>query len=175
MKIGNLSLYEQLKNCDRTVYIDVDGTITAFNPDAGPDLWAKDDYIWMCEVLENMVTAIKHIINSYANVKFLSASVSDAASEQKRRFLRTLFGDLPEDMIVIVPYGRRKADFVDPTKGLLLDDYSVNCIQWEEDGGKAIKVRNNCNSKHGKWRGSSVHYKQTPESIARMVLMEALF
>lgn len=141
----------------------------------GPDRWMKSTYIWECELLQNMAAAIKLLRQSFT-VKFLSASVSPEASEEKKKYLRKNLGeDIDDDEIVIVPYGEEKTKYADPVTGLLLDDHSPNLIEWESKGGKAIKVRNNCNAKGGKWRGNSVHYMQTPESIARAVLAQAFF
>ncbi len=165
-----------------TVYVDVDGTLTEWNSEAGPDLWTLAKYIWMCKVMPNMIRAVILIIKALGKdkVRFLTASISDAASVEKKKMIRSLLersvGDIPDDMFIIVPYGHKKTDYVDPRKGVLLDDYSKNLHDWINNGGAAaVKVRNNCNGKNGTWKGNSVHYTQTPESIARCVLAEAYF
>lgn len=156
-----------------TLYIDVDGTLTAWREKAGPDLWMCPDYIWSCERLENVIEAVKLLISRYKKVKFLSASVSEKASYEKKKFLKDIFGALSEEHFIFIPYGKDKSDYVDPAMGILLDDYSVNCLNWEEKGGLAIKLRNNCNAKNGKWKGNSVWYLQKPESIAIIVMAMA--
>ncbi len=159
-----------------TIYFDVDGTLTEWNENAGPDLWMLAKYIWMCVIMPNMIKAVQIVLKNWTGeVKFLTASVSPEATEEKIQFLRKLFGEMPDDAFIIVPYGKKKTDYVDASGGILIDDFSKNLHEWEQAGGVAIKARNNINGRQGTWKGNSVHYKQTPESIAQAILAEAYF
>ena len=174
---------DEIETIEEVYLIDVDGTLKAWNEEAGPDLWGKPDYIRTCDDLPNMVEAIKMLIkivqmpNSKKALRFFSASLSDAASAYKKEELVKMFEGvtLTDDMFIFTPYGRSKTEFYEPKGTTILTDYSPEAIEWVNAGGKAIKVRNNCNSKHGKWRGNSIHYEQTPESILQLILALSSF
>ena len=158
------------------IFIDFDGSLKEWNEHAGPDIWMQAKYVWSCIDMPNMVEAVKILIKKGLEVRFLSATVSPAASIEKKACLKKMFEgvELKEYMFIFTPYGQSKTDFVNPRGNILLDDYSINCMEWEQAGGRAIKVRNNCNGKNGKWRGISVSYKQTPESIAELITALAI-
>lgn len=89
------------------------------------------------------------------NVYILSSSPNEQADYDK---LFWLFDHLPllkGENIIFVRGGDKKKAYAEKNS-VLIDDYSQNLIEWEQAGGKGIKLLNGRNGKGEKWKGETL-------------------
>ena len=81
------------------------------------------------------ISKIKELIK-YFDVEILTHVNSDKESKVKIEYFTK---ELPSIKVTTVPKQIMKADFVDPTNCILVDDYTLNLDYWQEKGGIAVK------------------------------------
>ena len=175
-------LEEERRTSRNETVFDMDGTLSVFNKDAGPDIWSAPGYARNLAPITNMVRAVKLLINNpeyYGDrpeVYILSAVVSmDFAVEDKKMWLKTMGINIPEKNLIFVPYGTSKADAlaergieVDPDgSDVFIDDYTKNLIDMQMNSDLTpVKVLNGINDTHKTWQGARISADSSPRTIA---------
>ena len=147
---------------ERRLYVDMDGVLAKWNNKATLEEVATEGYFLHRELQENLLVALE-MLSVEVEIYILSAAYEDGHSARdKRNWLQQKGIVFPA---IFVPYGKNKKDYVKKS-GFLLDDFSKNLFEWED--GKdfvGIKFRNEVNGSKGTWKGASVSYESSPESI----------
>ena len=85
--------------------------------------------------IDNAISKIKEL-TKYFDVSILTHVNSINEEEAKIKY----FGNvIPEVMVISVPKTTQKADMVDTTSAILVDDFLPNLEYWEEKGGIPVK------------------------------------
>lgn len=166
------------------VIFDIDGTLTVFDPEAGPDIWAAPGYARKVERLNNVVGACRMLIQRKTingekiNVYICSQVVSmDFAVEDKKYMINDSKLDIPEENMIFVPYGQSKkkaleeAGIIISTGDVFVDDYTGNLIELRDIKGLIpIKLLNGINDTTHTWNGARVSAFSDPSEIVATIL-----
>lgn len=85
--------------------------------------------------IDNSISKIKKLIKHF-DVEILTHVYTEGESNAKIEYFAKM---LPEVNVIAVPKRINKADFVDPTNAILVDDFSPNLEYWDEKGGISVK------------------------------------
>ncbi len=154
------------------LFIDMDGTLAKFQTvDTLEKLYEKG-YFYNLPPNENVVEAIRNIINNHPEkeVYILSAVLSDSkyAKAEKDAWLNKYLPEIDAEHRIYPPCGDSKLAYVPGgirTTDFLLDDYTHNLILWEPPA-KGIKLLNGINHTRGTWQGSMLRFDKNPEQLA---------
>ena len=130
-------------------YFDMDGTMANFYKDV--DCLEKMYEVGFFQNLEKLPLA--EVVNSFAKqypeqVFVLSACINDVCEQEKKAWCLQYLPNVSIDKQIYTRVGENKAERVGVTSNdYLIDDYSVNLIQWMEMNGKSIKAYNTINCK----------------------------
>lgn len=85
--------------------------------------------------INNSIAKIKQL-SKYYDIEILTHYYTESEASAKIEYFKN---ELPNIKVITVPKTIKKADFVDPTNCVLVDDYSPNLDYWKEKGGIPIK------------------------------------
>lgn len=85
--------------------------------------------------INNSIAKIKQLSKCY-DIEILTHYYTESEASAKIEYFKK---ELPNVKVITVPKTIKKADFVDPTNCVLIDDYSPNLDYWKEKGGIPIK------------------------------------
>jgi len=85
--------------------------------------------------INNSISKIKEL-NKYYDIEILTHVHSEKEGQEKIKYFNKV---LPGINVIIVPKEIKKADFVEATNTVLVDDYSPNLEYWKEKGGIPVK------------------------------------
>lgn len=148
----------------KVIYVDLDGTAAEWRSAASlSDLYQKG-YFATLRPTEVASFINKLVKNDEAEFFTLSAYILDSpAYEDKNWWIDKHMPNIDKQHRIFVPTGVNKAAFVMEAfrrplteNDILVDDYSVNLIEWQKAGGKAIKWLNGINGINGTFKGPRV-------------------
>lgn len=166
------------------IFFDMDGTLSVFNKEAGPDEWSAPGYARNLGKLNNVVEACKKLLKEKTfngekvNVYICSAVVSmDFAVEDKKYWLKETGLNIPKENMVFVPYGQSKKKAIEEagikveTGDIFLDDYTNNLVELTQIKGLIpIKLLNGINDTHRSWKGARVSAFSDASEITTTIL-----
>lgn len=138
------------------VYWDMDGTLAKWRAAATNEDLYKENYFLSLEPETELCSFANELaksddVDSYILTSFLEDS--SYAKREKLAWVKKHIKGLSQSKILCVPYGVRKASFVEDighkelsAEDVLIDDHSPNLIAWEQAGGTAIKWCNGINN-----------------------------
>lgn len=85
--------------------------------------------------INNSVSKIKEL-TKYFDVEILTHIYTESEAQAKIAYFKK---ELPGVNIITVSKEIKKADYVNPTNCILVDDYSPNLDYWQEKGGIPVK------------------------------------
>lgn len=85
--------------------------------------------------INNSISKIKEL-TKYYDIEILTHVHSENEGQEKIKYFNKV---LPGINVIVVPKEIKKADFVDPTNAILVDDYTPNLEYWHEKGGIPVK------------------------------------
>ena len=143
-------------------FIDMDGTLAKWNDVQFEELF-EEGYYKNLEPNINVVNTVKRLLNHEQDVYILSAYLEESkyAKKEKIEWLQKYIPELNKDKYILLPYGEVKTNYIEGKIGkddILLDDYTKNLLEWEKEGGFAIKLRNGINHNKGIWKGMTVSH-----------------
>lgn len=163
------------------LFLDMDGTLAKFyaNPNYMEKMFEPNYFATLKPYA--IVNTIKEIISKMPIVKIivLSACVDTEYCEtEKEMWLDRYLPEIPQENRAFCKVGDNKTDLAKllvnkDDINILLDDYSVNLEQWQEQGENwlPIKYINGINDKKGKTYSLKVKSgKQLKELITRIIL-----
>lgn len=144
----------------KRLYIDFDGvildTITILYEEAkrqnvdknNADFYINFDYKKILKdkyILNDGINAIKKLIDcNKFEVSILTHCHSMVEASNKVKYIRKYFKDIT---VIVCPKDISKTKMVHTKDAILIDDYSGNLREWEEEGGIAVKFSTNLKSK----------------------------
>lgn len=143
-------------------FIDMDGTLAKWNSVSFEQLYEKNYFLCLEPNIE-MIDLVNKLIYEEKEVYTLSAFLNDSryALIEKNQWLDMHCPQIDENHRLFVPYGQSKALFFDQhglipiiSDDILIDDYTMNLVEWEESGGTGVKYMNGINHTHGTWKGN---------------------
>lgn len=159
---------------NKTLYVDMDGTLAMFYAPEGNYLerMYEPDYFKFLFPYVKHIMGIKELIKKGIKVKIISACVTEMCKAEKDFWLDTFLPEIkPEDRL-FCEIGVNKAKVIpEPIEStVLIDDYSKNCLEWQAAGGMAIKFLNEINGKGEKWKGETIFWDDSPETMVNKIL-----
>ena len=157
------------------LYVDMDGTLAEFKVVTYEEQLFEERYFADLKPQENVVKAIKDIIenNPEIEVFVLSAYLTDSnyALKEKNEWHDRYIPEIQRAHRVFVPCGTdKKAVIADLSKSdYLLDDYTKNLNDWEPPA-RGVKLLNNINNTHGTWQGDRLDFNRDPKSLAESIV-----
>lgn len=164
------------------LYVDMDGTLCQWRDITeleGVEELYKKGFFRDAEPQSNVLEAIR-ILNAaqvFDSVEILSAYLKDSefALFEKREWLNKWLPDVAN--AIFIPCGQSKRfyafDYEKNEPNVLLDDYSVNLLEWSNTG-IGIKLINDMNGSKGTWanniHNATVDWFFSPEGIAQGII-----
>lgn len=161
-------------NKPQRLFVDMDGTLAVFRVVDTLETLYEPGYFLNLEPNENVVGAVKQLINNpETDVYVLSSYLSDSsyALAEKNKWLDKYLPELPKEKRLFVPCGIEKSTVVPEgirEDDFLLDDYTKNLNEWEPPA-KGIKLLNAINHTHGTWKSDRIRFDRPPEEISRKI------
>ncbi len=167
------------------IYVDMDGVLAKWNENASEEETHKKGYFISREAELSALSLVRLLKDAGMDVNILSSVYQDNHSVEEKKEWLDMNGlkDIPR---TFVPYGEAKRDYVERGDNILIDDYSRNLRQWEEEGYTAIKFMNGINNrpkltivgdsvtvKIDGWEGYSIDYRMTPKQMFTVVMAVA--
>lgn len=151
------------------VFFDLDGTGAVFNIGVKMENLYEKSYFFNLAPLSS-VTTIRMMAKSRPEKIYILSSYledSDYAYAEKIAWVRKHIPELPESHILLVPSDFSKRDYVKFYLGevsksdILVDDYTKNLRDWEEEG-TSVKFYNGINGKKGSKHKNSISESDNP-------------
>lgn len=157
------------------IFVDMDGVLAVYDKDVVEKMY-NENFFLNRPVQKGNLKLVKNLINDKnLNVYILSSLLADSEFilDEKNQWLDKYLPELPIENRIFVPEGMAKSTFIETrlsglknSKNVLIDDYTVNLIKWEEDGYIALKMLNGLNNTNGIWLSrnpdSYLSYKANP-------------
>lgn len=150
------------------MFVDQDGVLAEYKVEATVADYLSDGYY-----LKLKPMPIIEYIKTLSDVYVLSTYMKPQALAEKNEWLDKYF-NVPVSHRLIIPYGFSKSAYIEELlhrsltiNDILLDDYTKNCIEWQQAGGLAIKWLNGINGLNGKYTGPRVSSIEELDNILR--------
>lgn len=143
------------------IYFDMDGVLADFGRESNAvERFATESgFFYNLKPLRKNVLFIRDLINKGYKVNILSASPNITADNDKIEWLKKYVPQLKKENIILCRNHEVKSDFVvDIENSLLIDDYTVNLMDWKSKGGKVVKFLNSYDNKKGKHTEFNIKY-----------------
>ena len=141
-------------NDRKRLYVDMDGTIARFHDEVNylEQMFEKGFYRNL-KPFDNAITGIRQLIRENSNVEvfILSAAVEGEppyCTIEKNEWLDVFMPEVDSSHRIFTKVGVPKSEYIEggiKKSDYLLDDYNKNLREWEAEGGRAIKCKNNIN------------------------------
>lgn len=143
------------------LFVDMDGTLAEWRKAASYEHLFLDDYFYTLKPHRTLIRWLNKIQNENKNVEVYVASsyILDKHINEKNLWLDKYF-PIPEDRRIFIPEDCKKSECVSKflneqitINHILLDDFTQNLVEWENNGGTSIKALNGINKLDEKWKG----------------------
>ena len=126
------------------IYFDMDGVQADFDKalEGQFERMYQKGFFRNLEVIGNPNKVFKALQEKGFEVYILSACVDSPYCEiEKIEWLREHCPSIKRENIILCKVGENKTDFIKTPiyRSVLVDDYKVNLLKWQEEGGHAIK------------------------------------
>ena len=159
----------------KRVFFDMDGVLAQWQEGMPIEFVSSPGYFARLPAEQNVVDALK-MLAQFSNIELhiLSAVFEEPHNvEDKQKWIDQVIGsDVKPQNIHFVPTDQRKSGAIGNIgpNDILIDDYSKNIREWEEDGGTAIKMFNAVNARKGKYYGAYTCTWLDPRQIAKDIV-----
>ena len=154
------------------LYVDMDGTLAVFTPVDELEMLYEKGYFLNQEPHENVVEAVREIIQRRPDIEvhILSAYLTDSeyALQEKNEWLDRHLPQIDQEHRIFVPCGSDKKAGIEGgirSNDYLLDDYTKNLDEWHPPA-RGIKLLNAINHTRGTWAHDRISYDKNPTQIA---------
>ena len=149
------------------IYIDMDGTLARWNPEATDEEIHQPEYYLERIPEPEVIRLVKLLQRVGKKVSILTAAFPGCDIAKKEWIRRCGLETVP---FIAVPYGESKSSYM-AEPGVLLDDYTANLFDWENyhPENKGLKFRNRVNGTKGRWKGPSVSDCDTAEAMLAVI------
>lgn len=127
-----------------TIYFDMDGVLADFSKalEGQFERMYQKGFFRNLEVIGNPNKVFETLQEKGFEVYILSACVNSPYCEiEKVEWLKEHCPAIKKENIILCKVGENKTDFLKTPihRSVLVDDYKVNLLKWQEEGGYAIK------------------------------------
>lgn len=144
----------------KKIFLDLDGTLANFNVENALQRFDNEKGFFANLQPYNNIEIVNQLANN-GNLYIISASPNLDADNDKMTWISQYLFNIPNENILICRVGENKAKYIfDKLKikidntCFLLDDYTKNLQEWEQQGGIGIKrLTDVSDNKSKKWRG----------------------
>ena len=157
------------------LFVDIDGTIASWDTELSSlDELYKKGYFLNRPVMENMLEAVRLLARDEELETYIISSVFEDSHHiitEKQGWLDRYIPEIPKENRFFSIYGKSKRESVPfplNQKCFLLDDYTLNLMDWEKEG-QGIKVLNGINHTRKSWQGPFVDHSMEPQQISKEI------
>ena len=160
------------------IYLDIDGVLAVWLKGMPLPIVRSDGYCMNLPPTELMYWIRDHVINNRRyRFRTMSAYFDDTTALRDKNIWLDRYLPMIErkDRIFVPCGGPTKAYAVEKHIGrrldkrdILIDDFSVNLIEWQNAGGTGIKYLNGVNGTKGSWKGPK---SSDPEEMFKIIAM----
>ena len=146
----------------------MDGVLAQFHPEKSIEEISEPGYFRNLEENKNIISAVERLYFEQIDVYILSSVINERAAQEKREWLHEHFPMISDDMMLFVPYGVTKTEYVRDMTGcictddVLIDDFTYNLKNWH---GIGIKYLNKINNTNRTWTGYVVNGQASTDII----------
>lgn len=154
------------KNIRKKLFLDMDGTIAKFNSkrNAIQRFDKEKGFFLSLKPFKYIETINQMIIENQIDVFIVSASPNPQADTEKRTWLKTYLPNLSQSNICFCRIGTNKAKAIKEQLNInidnncyLLDDYTKNLIEWNNNNGIGIKrITSLADNSRKTWKGLQI-------------------
>lgn len=144
----------------KNVFVDMDGVLAKYALDTAERMYDKGFFLNR-PPLKGNINFIKLLIKDKRyNVYILSSLLADNEYivDEKNAWLDKYLPEITMNNRIFVPEGVAKDVFiktrikgVSRAENILIDDYTVNLLKWQQAGFKGVKMDNGINNTRGSW------------------------
>ena len=151
------------------LFWDMDGTLAVWQTGVPLSMVMQRGYFENLPEQTNVVLAagmlIRSGVSSFVNSAYFSEA--DFYKEEKEIWIKKRL-PLPASHMYFVPCGQSKATAVGTVSkdDFLVDDRTLNLLDWEIAGGTGIKIITEINDTHRTWSGARIYAADAPRKIA---------
>ena len=145
------------------LYIDMDGTMTEYRPEATIEDYMTDGFYASLAPSELAGFFNELATHDDLEVYVLSIYILPPALEEKNAWLDYWCPNIDDAHRLILPAGTDKALAIEQITGrdlcrddVLIDDHTPNLISWSNSGGRAIKWLNGINGYGNRYSGERI-------------------
>ena len=168
---GRIAEWSPLKKEPRFLF-DMDGTLIKWRGCEDVSETFQPGYFLERETDPLILKVFCTLFRRGMHVGILSAVyTTETAQREKLESLRRAGILVPEIDVIFIPYGQKKADFIDKTvyENILVDDYTLNLAEWEDSGLPAVKYYNGINGTNGTWKGASINKNMSVKDAIKVI------
>ena len=130
----------------KRIFLDMDGTLARFNVPNALNRFNEEEGFFANLKAYKGIEAINQLCCDYTEAYIISASPHKKADIDKIEWLSKYLPNIEFENIILCRLGENKAKVIKNKCNInidntcyLLDDYTKNLIEWEQQGGKGIK------------------------------------
>lgn len=149
----------------KRLFVDMDGTLALWQYVSREKLY-EQGYYRNLKPHDNLLMTVKNLIKEGIDVYVLSSYLSDSnyALNEKKEWLNQYLPEIKKENQIFAKYGDSKSNYISggvTTEDHLIDDYTLNLVDWRSNGGTSIKFINGLNHTKKTWDGLIVNYNDT--------------
>lgn len=169
--------FKQEQTERKRLFVDMDGTLARFHDEPMYlERMFEKDFFRSLAPFESMVKGLQRFKDAHPEVEIfiLSACVDGEppyCQKEKQAWLDEYLPEINREHRIFTKVGVPKSKYIESgisSSDYLLDDYNVGLEDWQQDGGTAIKAKNNINHKglNGPlWQGTLVNIMLSPQLV----------
>lgn len=159
----------------KRVFFDMDGVLAQWQDGTPFEVVCSPGYFKNLPTEQNVLNAFRLLAAEESiDLHILSAVLPEAhnTAEKQEWLQNKLGGVVKQENIHFVPVTARKSEVLGgiTKEDILIDDYSKNIQEWQEDGGIAVKMFNSSNGRSGKYYGAYTCTWLDPKQIAEDIM-----